>query len=91
MVFDDTTGSHDLHRVPPWIRVPSTIGTRVSPVVPAAIYHMLRDGTFYQDLGADDFQKDTPYAQAKKLAQRIATLGFNCAIAPKAETAVVSV
>jgi hypothetical protein len=26
---------------------------------------MLRDGTFYQDLGADYFQKDTPYAQAK--------------------------
>jgi len=52
---------------------------------------MLRDGTFFQDLGADYFQKDTPLAQAKKLAQRIATLGFDCCIAPKAEAGVVSV
>jgi hypothetical protein len=33
---------------------------------------MLRDGTFYQDLGPDHFQKDTPFAQAKRPAQRIA-------------------
>jgi hypothetical protein len=52
---------------------------------------MLRDGTFYQDLGADYFQKDTPYAQAKKLAQRIAALGFNCSIAPTTEAQAVSV
>ena len=63
----------------------------VAASILTAIYHMLRDGTFYQDLGADHFQKDTPYAQARKLAQRIANLGFDCSIAPKAEAVVVSV
>jgi hypothetical protein len=43
----------------------------VERVLLTAIYYMLRDGTFYQDLGADHFQKDTPYAQAKKLADEI--------------------
>jgi transposase len=72
-------------------RGPKKAFRAVAASILTAIYHMLRDGTFYQDLGADHFQNDTPYAQAKKLAQRIVTLGFNCAIAPKAEAAVVSV
>jgi len=63
----------------------------VAASILTAIYHMLTDGTFYQDLGADYFKKDTPYGQAKKLAQRIAKLGFNCSITPKAEEEVVSV
>jgi hypothetical protein len=46
---------------------------------------MLSNGTFYQDLGADYFQKETPDAQARKLTQRITKLGFKCSIAPKAE------
>ena len=70
---------------------PKKAFSAVAASILTAIYHMLRDGTFYQDLGADHFQKDTPYAQARKLAQRIAILGFDCSIAPKAEAAVVSV
>jgi transposase len=70
---------------------PKKASCAVAASILTAIYHMLHDGTVYQDLGPDHFQKDTPYAQAKKLAQRIATLGFNGAIAPKAEAAVVSV
>jgi hypothetical protein len=49
---------------------------------------MLSDGMFYQDLGA---QIETPHAQARKLAERISKLGFNCSITPKAEEEAVSV
>jgi transposase len=63
----------------------------VAASILTAIYPMLRDGAFYQDLGADYFQKDTPYAQARKLAQRIAPLGFNGSIAPTSEAHAVSV
>jgi len=32
-----------------------------------AVYHMLRDGTFYQDLGAAHFQRRSPEQQAAYL------------------------
>src|SRR4051812_28033002 len=38
-------------------------------------YHMLRDGTFYQDLGAEHFGRISPETQAKRLAHQIARLG----------------
>jgi hypothetical protein len=37
---------------------------------------MLRDGTFYQDLGADHFRRISPEVQASRLARQIAKLGF---------------
>src|SRR5215212_5607163 len=40
-----------------------------------AIWHILRDGTVYQDLGADHFHKRSPEQQAHHLARQIATLG----------------
>jgi len=43
---------------------------------------MLRDGTSYQDLGADHFRRTTPENQAKRLARRIAKLGFTCTLTP---------
>ena len=52
-----------------------------------AIYHMLRDGTVYKDLGADHFQR-SPEAQAHRLASQIAKLGFTCTIEPKQAGAV---
>src|SRR5215210_3004129 len=45
-----------------------------------AIWHMLRDGTFYQDLGAGHFHRRSPERQAQHLAQQIAKLGFACTI-----------
>src|ERR687893_2527847 len=45
-----------------------------------AIWHMLRHGTFYQDLGADHFHRRSPEQQAQHLAQQIAKLGFACTI-----------
>ena len=46
-----------------------------------AIYHMLRDGTVYQDLGADHFHR-SPAGPGATLAKQIAKLGFTCTIAP---------
>ena len=45
-----------------------------------AIWHMLRHGTFYQDLGADHFHRRSPEQQAQYLARQIAKLGFACTI-----------
>jgi len=43
---------------------------------------MLRDGTFYQDLGPDHLRRATPEAQASRLARQITKLGFTCTLAP---------
>src|SRR5487761_1974165 len=43
-----------------------------------AAYHMMKDGTLYQDLGADHFRKSSPEAHAQRLARQIAKLGFSC-------------
>ena len=47
-------------------------------------YHMLADGTCYQDLGADHFARRDPARNAAKLAARIRNLGFNVEIRPEA-------
>jgi len=51
----------------------------------AAIWHMLRDGAVYQDLGADHFHRRSPEQQAHHLARQIARLGFSCSVTPKPE------
>jgi transposase len=51
----------------------------------AAIWHMLRDGTFWRDLGPDHFHRRSPAQQAERLARQIARLGFACTITPQAQ------
>jgi transposase len=51
----------------------------------AAIWHMLRDGTFWRDLGPDHFHRRSPEQQAEHLARQIAKLGFACSITPQAQ------
>jgi transposase len=62
----------------------------VAASILTAVYHMLRDGTFYQDLGADHFHHTSPEAQADRLVRQLAKLGFTCTLAP-AQGSVVSV
>jgi transposase len=50
-----------------------------------AIWHMLRNGTFWRDLGPDHFHRRSPEQQAHHLAQQIAKLGFTCSLAPTAD------
>jgi transposase len=63
----------------------------VAASILTAVYHMLRDGTFYQDLGADHFRRASPEVQANRLVRQITKLGFICTIQPAQDQQVVSV
>ena len=52
-----------------------------------AIYHMLKDGTGYQDLGADHFDHRSTEARARRLVSQLAKLGFDVEIKPLAAVA----
>ena len=64
-----------------FLRLKARRGTKKAIMAVAAsilrtVYHMLRDGTFYQDLGAGHFARRDPAKAARKLAQRIRSLGY---------------
>jgi transposase len=63
-------------------RGPKTAICAVAASILTAAYHMLRDGTFYQDLGANHFHRDSPELRANRLARQIANLGFTCVLTP---------
>ena len=63
----------------------------VAASILTAAYHMLKDGTFYQDLGADHFRKTAPKALAAKLAAQITKLCFSCVVTPAPDLGVVSI
>ena len=63
----------------------------VAASILTAAYHMLRDGTFYKDLGPNHFITASPQAQAQKLANQIAKLGFTCTIGDTQNRSLVSV
>jgi transposase len=48
----------------------------------AAIYHMLKNGTPYQDLGADHFQRRSRPQQTRRLVHRLEQLGYVVQINP---------
>jgi len=52
-----------------------------------AIYHMLKNGAFHQDLGAAYFDRRSPEATVKRLARRIAKLGYDVTLQPTAKAA----
>ena len=56
----------------------------VAASILTAIYHMLKDGTLYQDLGANHFQSRSKGQQTKRLVQRLADLGYAVALTPLA-------
>jgi hypothetical protein len=43
---------------------------------------MLRDGTQYQDLGPDHFDRRSKQQQTKRLLKRLADLGFSAELTP---------
>jgi transposase len=49
----------------------------VAASILTAAYHMLKDGTFYQDLGADHLAKRDAVKTVAKLAKRIKELGYD--------------
>lgn len=52
-----------------------------------AIYHILKDGTAHQDLGAEYFDRRPAEAKAKKLVGQLAKLGFKVELRPLADAA----
>lgn len=59
----------------------------VAASILTAIYHMLKDGTFHQDLGAAYFDRRSPEAKVKRLARQIARLGFEVTLQPSTKAA----
>jgi transposase len=49
-----------------------------------AIYHMLKDGTMYQNLGCDHFKRRSTDRQKKRLLKGLADLGYAFELKPPA-------
>jgi hypothetical protein len=56
----------------------------VAASILTAAYHMLKDGTFYEDLGSVHFDRRRPETQARRLVKRLAELGFSVELKPAA-------
>ena len=56
----------------------------VAASILTAVYHMLKDGTFYNDLGSTHFDRRRPETQARRLVKRLAELGFSVELQPVA-------
>jgi len=65
-------------------RGPKKAVCAVAASILTAAYHMLKDGTFYQDLGATHFDRRRPEAHARRLVKRLAELGFSVQLEPLA-------
>jgi transposase len=48
----------------------------------AAIYHMLKDGTIYHDLGCHHFKRHSTDQQRKRLVKRLSELGYAVELKP---------
>ena len=56
----------------------------VAASILTAIYHMLKDGTMYQDLGCNHFDRRSTDKQKQRLVKRLAELGYAVEIKPLA-------
>jgi len=56
----------------------------VAAAMLTAIYHMLKDGTAYHDLGHDHFERRAKHAQTRRLVARLQHLGYAVEIKPLA-------
>jgi len=65
-------------------RGPKKAIVAVAASILTAIYHMLKDGTFYQDLGPNHFDPRTKERQKNRLIKRLADLGYAVELVPQA-------
>jgi len=65
-------------------RGPKKAAIAVAASLLTAVYHMLKNGTFHQDLGANFFVKRDKVRIATKLANRIKDLGYDVSFTPAA-------
>jgi len=80
------TGSYlqaQFHRLRARRGAKKAIGAVAASMLSAA-YHMLKNGTPYEDLGADHFNRQAKPAQTKHLVSRLERLGYTVHITPLA-------
>ena len=66
-------------------RGPNKAAVAVANSILAVIWHVLTNGCFYEDPGADYFERrHDPVLEAKRLQTRIEALGFVVTMTPKA-------
>ena len=65
-------------------RGPKKAIVAVAASILTAIYHMLKDGTIYKDLGRDHFDRRSTDRQKKRLIKRLTVLGYAVTIKPLA-------
>jgi hypothetical protein len=63
-------------------RGPKKAACAVAASLLTTIYHMLNDGTQFQDLGADHFDRRSKEGRAKRLVTQLAKLGFDATLTP---------
>jgi hypothetical protein len=63
-------------------RGPKKAIVAVAASILTAIYHMLKDGTMYQDLGPNHFDAHAKERQKNRLIKRLADLGYAVELAP---------
>jgi transposase len=56
----------------------------VAASILTAVYHMLKDGTLYQDLGAEHFSRRSKTTQTQRLVKRLEHLGYTVDLNPVA-------
>lgn len=79
-----TKGSYlkaQFHRLRARRGAKKAIGAVAASILTSA-YHMLKDGTLYQDLGADHFDNRAKSQQTARLVTRLQNLGFTVQITP---------
>ena len=54
----------------------------VAASILTAVYHMLKNGTLYEDLGPDHFHRRSATAQTQRLVRRLQNLGYAVEIKP---------
>ena len=68
-------------------RGPKKAACAVAASLLTTIYHMLKDGNQFQDLGADHFDRRSKEVRAKRLVVQLAKLGFDAKLTPLAQAA----
>jgi transposase len=72
---------------PSWSLWSEKAACAVAASLLTTIYHMLKDGTQFQDLGADHFDRRSTEVRAKHLVGQLAKLGFEAKLTPFARAA----
>jgi transposase len=65
-------------------RGPQKAVCAVAASILTAVYHMLKDGTVYSDLGADHFNRRSKITQTQRLTKRLQNLGYAVELKPLA-------